>query len=340
MNWLQKIGHKAQIVIVMDDFVANCKAQLYELASSSNTRNEQLRGFQVDIGQVSQLLDQIQYPNANQILSSISAKDHGQLLLDYIKLGKWSRSQTPYNPDNSDTTFQLTMVLRDIMDHFDPSEFTEADAAQYAEQTIQQTVDNMEKIKQRILSAVNSLNSWHTSMVRIIPSALGEIYLSRDDYSTPTDSALIELGFGEYVPSFSYFVEGSDIQIDDILEAGDTDFFTDPESQNDYFSLVKELRHPGYGSSNTLLTLYTARPAADRRQYLEATTLPPNLFLTNNYQRACGIGRDFGGRDIWRVKIEEKYLIQTLDTPTDKDYQIAGQGAVPVKRIKLIDPGD
>ena len=139
------------------------------------------------------------------------------------------------------------------------------------------------------------------------------------------------------------FVFDGRIEVDDILEAGDEDFFTDARIQQDYFNLVREMKNPGSSQKGRVLTLYTARPVKDRQMYMDAANIPSGLFLTNSYSRAQGISMELSGseqlRDIWRLRMEEKYLIQTLDG-REKDYQVVGNGLVPVKRITLVDPGE
>lgn len=116
-------------------------------------------------------------------------------------------------------------------------------------------------------------------------------------------------------------------------------FFNNQQEQIDYFNLIKELKYPGSSSkTGNFLILYTARPKKDRDIYYNAKTLPANIFLTNSYSHAEGIAFDLSEkdepRDIWKVKINEKYLIKTLDGPI-KYYQVIKDNA-PIEYIKLI----
>ena len=132
--------------------------------------------------------------------------------------------------------------------------------------------------------------------------------------------------------------------VDDVLHAGDPEFFPDkhPGTSSDYFHLVNGLRKdkPEKKKNSGHVTLYTARPAADRHIYKDATHLPRNLFLTANPDRAHGIAHDMGGsggRDVWRVRIHRDHLVQTNDAPGNKDYQIVGgKGKVPVHSISSV----
>ncbi len=126
------------------------------------------------------------------------------------------------------------------------------------------------------------------------------------------------------------------IEIDDVLEGGDEDFFTSNEIQSDYFNLIEKLKNPN-GIKEKILTLYTARPKKDRKIYLDATTLPLNIFLVNNADHAEGLSHDLGNneiRDIWKVRVSNKYLTQTLDGKI-KYYQVT-KNNTPIISIDLI----
>jgi len=140
-------------------------------------------------------------------------------------------------------------------------------------------------------------------------------------------------------PSFSYFVSDDGIEIDDVLEGGDEDFFTDNKIQSDYFNLINSLRNPNMSVKQKILTLYTARPYKDRKFYLNSKVVPINIFMTSSYNFAEGFAREYGGKkDIWKVRIMDQYLVKTMDSPEQKQYQTIGDKSVPVESIELITP--
>lgn len=150
---------------------------------------------------------------------------------------------------------------------------------------------------------------------------------------------------GAHDADFTVFTKQGQVdQIDDVLEAGDTDFFTDPIEQALYFDLVRELKSPGSTQrGGKMLTLWTARPVKDRQRYEKARTVPTNIFLTTDPDRAVGLARDLAGgraRDVWKVVIDSRYLVQTLKAGRVQDYQVVGKGDVPVKKLVLDIPGE
>lgn len=167
---------------------------------------------------------------------------------------------------------------------------------------------------------------------------------SEDSWDKPPRTYQVSLGKGSYAPSFTLFLkdDGSVESVEDILEGGDDDFFKDPKQQYDYFNLVNEIRKPGSTSKGKILRLYTARPIKDRSRYESATTVPVNIFMASTFEEAQGLATDLGGseqRDVWKVSIDSRYLVQTLEGSV-KHYQTVGEGRqVPVKSIELVSPG-
>lgn len=137
--------------------------------------------------------------------------------------------------------------------------------------------------------------------------------------------------------SMTVFVHNDIIQIDDVLDAGDTDFFESDEVQADYFNLVNAIRNHGQRAKSKIMTLYTARPKKDQSSFVNSNTVPTNIFLTSSYDEAQGYAMDMGERDIYKIRIKSGYLVKTLDTPSVKNYQaIHKSNQVPVESIELL----
>lgn len=153
----------------------------------------------------------------------------------------------------------------------------------------------------------------------------------------------VSVGKGSYgTPTFTLFVtdDGKITEVEDVLEGGDEDFFRSPKGQADYFNLVNEIRHPGSSSKGKVVTLYTARPTRDRERYEGARDIPANIFLASTLDEAEGLASDLGSsevRDVWKVRVDTRHLVKTLDTPRVKHYQTTDR--TPVQDIDLIIPG-
>jgi len=224
--------------------------------------------------------------------------------------------------------------------------FTQEEADSDMNSILQKTQANINIVMQLVQQAVSNI-SWNGSPIVVEVGMPPQENFGRPSYLMPVEDAYVIVGgpsTWRTSAGFTIFMNNGQIEeIDDVLEAGDEDFFTDPKIQQDYFNLVRELRHPGSGQSQKTMTLYTARPVQDRAVYEGAQAIPSNIFMTTSYDRAEGIGMDLGGssgnRDIWKVRIEQKYLIETLNTGQVRDYQVVGDGMVPIRGIQLISPG-
>jgi hypothetical protein len=185
-----------------------------------------------------------------------------------------------------------------------------------------ESVQNMQNYKNIIIEAIGRINNWNNSIIRIIASPATD-YSNRLTFEA-TNHAIISFGKQTY---FSMSQDEGKIEIDEVLDADDEEFFPSSEIQSDYFNLINEIRNPGVNSKEKMLTLYTARPKSDRNFYLNSKTLPKNIFLTNDYDHAEGLAADLGGeRDIWKVRINSKYLTQTLSGKI-KYYQVTTKDA-------------
>jgi len=231
--------------------------------------------------------------------------------------------------------------MRDLLEEFVNDDFTMKEYEKSLQELSSQTQQHMQQIAQNINESISRIETWNNSPV-IVEARTHDRQNEIDAQVDASVSVGREAGWGG-VAGFTYFNDSGKIYIEDVLSAGDEDFFTDPRIESDYFSLIQELKHPGSSNrTGKILTLYTARPTTDRAIYENATTLPHGIYLTNDMDRVAGIAMDLGGsqgmRDIWQVKIDERYLMQTLDAMGSRDYQIVGTN-VPVQSIYLVQEG-
>lgn len=279
------------------------------------------------------------YPLLKNLIRSLESKNYHYILSQMDRLRQWLNEQ-PYDYKKRQENQAIRNVSREIYTYIDtfttlqPIESTESWAKQQMQQAIASTEIAMEKLKQLIQETISRIHKWNDSPIRI------EAVADHDEYGIalkPTDGANIHIGQGEYAPSFSMFKEEGKFVIDDVIDGGDQDFFSTPQLQSDYFNLINEIKKPGSTSKGKILTLYTARPQKDRNFYLKNKKLPVNVFLANNLNHVEGLASDLGAgeiRDIWKVRIDSKYLTQTLDGPT-KYYQVSTPDA-PVASMELL----
>jgi hypothetical protein len=220
-------------------------------------------------------------------------------------------------------------------------EMADKDAAEWLSKAHKSFADLETELK----GVIAGIPNWGAAKVMLRP-----MYEKRGPIDFEGDEPRLNLGAHAYVypggnwksaPGVTLFWhEGMIKGVDDVLDAGDTDFFDNPAIEAAYFMLVEELRHPGGAKrlGNKTVTLYTARPKKDRYLYENARSLPVNVFLTTSEDEAYGYSRDMDGRDIYMVRVKRMYLVETLDVGRTKNYQtFSGQGnKVPVVSCELI----
>jgi hypothetical protein len=121
-------------------------------------------------------------------------------------------------------------------------------------------------------------------------------------------------------PDFTIFSLGQ--RIDDVLDVGDTDNFNNPSEENDYFVLVDALSSQSvWNDPERGLILFTARPKKDRSIYDDTQTLPKGIWLTTSPDEAEGYAREFGDRDLYKIKIKQKWLMVHPSNSRYLNYQ-------------------
>jgi hypothetical protein len=220
---------------------------------------------------------------------------------------------------------------------YEPEGYSEKQVREDVSRLARETKRNMEVVARTVAAAVGRVDGWSGTKIVVRPS----YSIKRDRWGVEMNpgeactDAKVDFVEGRNAPSFTLFSDGT---VDDVLDAGDRDFFTDPAVEADYFALVGELRSPGStAKAGKVITLYTARPRKDRDLYDGAKVVPHGIFLTNDEDRAYRLGMDLGGdRDVYRVRIDSRHLVKTLEAGGVREYQAVGRGTVPVVSIDLV----
>lgn len=292
--------------------------------------------YQVSIFNLEEFINNLQktfpnYPLIKNFINSLNSKNMNYIFDQYRKLYNWL-SEQKYNLSQR----ELLRKTWTYLDYLNPHNYEEKEIYDQIKIIEIETQKEMLKIQQIVEEAISRIPNWNNSIVKIAANPAEDI---NGPILEKTDSAYIAVGTGEMAPYFLFFQIDGKIEIDDVIEGGDTDFFETPQIQADYFNLINEIKRPNSTNKGKILTLYTARPSKDRDQLLNSKILPINIFLTNNYNHAEGLAVDLGGkRDIWKIKIDSKYLVQTLDGLI-KYYQVTSNNA-ETKSMDLINLGE
>lgn len=282
---------------------------------------EKLKNFKLDINYVKKELKD--YPKINDLILKLSNSQQDW----QDDLWNWQRS---LSSEDRYKVFNATRYLWKYLDSLDERKIDKKEYYDFLNKVLEKTKQNMIEIKNSIEKAM-SQSDWNGSTVSIYPL----IASSEEDFLSPSDSA--EIKVGSKLGNFQLWKENEKFIIEDILEADEEEssyFFTNNEEKQDYYNLISQLQNPN--KKDQILTLYTARPVKDREFYSKTDYLPANIFLSNSFNHVDGLAGDLQGteerRDIYKVKINSKYLIKTLDGPV-KYYQVIKDA--PVQYINL-----
>lgn len=333
MSWYKLIKISSNILINIEDYKNSLQSLIDELIDFNQKEKTRISNFKINIDEIESSLRQSGFNQTDLLINEIKSRDIKRINEAIWNLYQFLKTIKTQDYMKWQNIFNVWKTLRDYEKQIDTtvldSNFNEVEVYN---DLVNKTSSNMQIVKNFIAEAILRINNWNNSQVTIEAREVNK----DDKYLEPVSDATIYIGTGDYSPLFTFFIDKDKIHIDDIFEAGDMDYFSDHRIQQDYFNLIFELQKPGSTSKDgKTLTLYTARPKKDRKIYENATSIPSNIFLTNNVDSAFGIGQDMGDRDVWKIKINEKHLIQTLDG-TEKQYQVIGNGNVPVKSIEFL----
>lgn len=340
-----KLASAANIIIDNSKYEFWLKNECEKLVNYITERQNELNQFYYNPEEIRNELLEIQIPQdeIDEFLNAVNNKEVDKVS-DFLHNLLSNRAN--YQNFSHDLYHKLTLV-EDLCENkqneeLNPEEMVEQYFKSY-QPLIIETNQNMQKLKSIITQAIERIEEWNDSIIKIIPNGLSENY---NELSAQT-GAEIQVG-NNTICTFTIFNDDDKIIIEDILETGDVtedeEFFSTSENKMDYFNLISELQSPSSTNKQKILTLYTARPTKDRNKYLNATEIPPNLFFTNKLSSAEGIAIDLAGnddkiRDVWKVRINKKYLVETLNTGNEKQYQAIGTKPIPIELMILIIQG-
>lgn len=326
--------------------IAKYKAKLHAYVmdlwdSAQQRRDDNLAKFKhIDMRKLQKSLEELGYKKeAPELFRAIKVLDSKKFSVIYSKILQDVLKRTRKDID-------LYSVWRPIYKDLDAvsegigaeSGYTKDQALKDSKDALKETVRAQGNILKDLNAAIKRIEFWNGSDVVVRPQAphdeFGETYLK------PATTAYVEVGKNK--AGFTYF---GPKDLDDVLDAGDTDFFMQSGEEQDYFNLVREIRQPGSTSKpGKLLRLYTARPLKDRKQlesWASKKSMPNNIFMTDSITEAEGYAAEYPPRDIWKIQIREKYVTQTQERGgmAAGNYQTMGPGGwAPVEKMENMQP--
>ena len=230
-----------QVRVEMEGYKRSMLNEMHSLQQYLEERAEKLSNINMSLPVLEKIAEDLkEYPRIGLIIRLINDRDKEALSREFEGLWEWYR-----NSGRSLDSRGSVMLIMDFMESLgDISQGYSPDRAEERfNEVVSQTEQNMEKIEHIVRDAIARVPFWHGYPVVIKARARqSDMLRDRNDFA-PTENASIILETGtRYPPDFSLFMDEDQVIVDDILEGGDTDFFTDSASQADYFSLVNEIR--------------------------------------------------------------------------------------------------
>jgi len=191
-------------------------------------------------------------------------------------------------------------------------------------------------ITERIQIAIKLIDPWFNTNIQIT--------INTHDMRTQYEFEKTELTASVALDGdedFEFYIDQNlQAEMNEIYEASleEEDTIKDPRKISDFYNLYKKFTNPTQTSPKALV-LYTARPIKDRHVYSTTAEIPNYIWLTNRHQYALALANDFGGeRDVYRVKILDKYVVKRLDDGSERHFQvITNNPTAPVIGIQRIE---
>jgi hypothetical protein len=323
-QFLENINNLVQINT--DNLRKILSKKIEDFFNQYENETEDLKNFKLDLNYVKKELKD--YPKINELISKLSNSSNRLAAKEDWSDDLWNW-QKSLSGEERYKIFDAVRYLWKYLDSLDDRKINKEEYYNLLNKVLEKTNENMLDIKKKIDQAISNID-WNGSKITINP-----IYnSSNEDFLSPSESA--EIKVGNKNGDFQIWKEGEKITIEDILEADEEEseyFFTNNEEKQDYYNLISQLQNPN--KKDQILTLYTARPIKDREFYKKTNYLPANIFLSNSFNHVDGLASDLSSgdrRDIYKVRINSKYVVKTLDGPV-KYYQVIKDA--PIEQIDL-----
>lgn len=304
---------RPKISIVLDDYEEKLQADLSGLVIKPQNLKEAKKNI-VDIHEVSRILSELRYPVANEFCMAIKTGDAKKVHHAHMTFRKWTEYKKPPQ--------KLIDRIESIMFQYQGNLFNETFDPNQADEVIKSSLSEsrsiLENLEKQIEIAISSLKHWGN-----YPVALHAI---SPDSGWVISEAKVVIG-DSFVAEFKIQNTPLGLKISDFVKEE-----VPASLESDALALIDKLKNiPKY---NRILSLYMTRPITDRR-YFEMLKRDLSLGIKAALPRHVLLAtQPFAeDQDVWKVKVEEKYLRENLCEGDYKEYYIIGDDA-PLKWIE------
>ena len=305
---------RPQTLVIMDEYKEKLTADLAGLLLKPDKQLIEARKHIVNINDLSRTLSELAYPRADEFQMAIRTGDPKRISHAHMTFRRWA----DYTCPDKKLSDKVETVVFQYETKLYGKEFDANDADQVVKSSLSESQAILNQMVHNIDLAISQIPNWHNHKIvveAIIPQngwvvseakvTIGDSFQVNFVYEhTPTGFKIKDLNEGELPASLK-----ADLQ--------------------DLFSKLRG--NPKY---NRVLTLYMTRPLSERRYFEIAKrdlALGIEAVLPNHITLATT--PLFGDSDIWKVRVEEKYLREYLHEGDVRQYHVIGDEA-PIRWIE------
>lgn len=317
MSFMKYIENKTQtsIQIVMDEYKENLYADMASLILKPDNRLVEARKNIVNIKEIARTLSELAYPLSEEVKMAIRTGDPKRVNHAHMTFRRWAN----YHKPDRDLSDKIEIAMFQYQTKLYGKEFGPEEADDVAKSSLSESVAIIDQMAHNINLAISKIPKWQNHRIVI-------------------EAIYPEVG---WVSSEAKVTVGESFQAIFVYEQTSTGFkaklLTEEEEmpaslKNNMQDLMAKLRtNPKY---NKILTLYMTRPISERRYFEIAkrdlslgieSVLPSHITLATIPLP--------GDSDVWKVRVEEKYLQEYLYEGDVKQYKVIGEEA-PMRWIE------
>lgn len=303
----------SRTTVVMDDYEQKLKADISSLLLKPDAKINEARKSLINMQEVYKILSELNYPLRDEFWIAVRSSDPKNIR----KVQAAFRRYSEYANLDRKLLNQVESVLFSYQTNLYCKEFNSEDTDCVIKSILEDSTTVLNKMASRIDLAISQIPTWRDYQVKleaISPASGWIVSEAKLTVGNTFNASFICDSF----PVFKIKPLEENTELPEVLK-------------NNLQDLIVKLRdNPKY---NRLLTLYMTRPLSERK-YFETvkrdlslglqSVLPNHVVLTDNPL--------FNDLDIWKVKIEEKYLREEL-IENIKQYHVLEQDA-PIRWIE------
>lgn len=312
MSFLKYIEDKSnfKIKIKMDAYKENLYADLSALVIKPNDKISEAKKNIVNINEVSRILNELKYPFVDEFVMAIKTGNSKKIAKTYNSFRHWSEDI------KSDLIDQIELIIlryqKNLFDKFlDSNQIDEA-----VDSCVDESQVILDEISQKVDLAIKNLPNWKKHLVHI------EAIYPKNGWVINQAKIIIDNKYEIIAEKIVNKIEFSNLK-NELMLPDITDLLNKLNKNSKYSNIV---------------TLFMNRPIADRK-YFETIKRDLSLgiksVIPNNVSLLSTLVNDDNHTDVWKIKLEQRYIFEKLCEGDYREYSII-EDVAPVKWIERI----